>query len=79
MKQFFKEPEAYLLMYVVAALFTFGHAYHQVPDTEDHQFAGVQYTVHNGPGTKVVGAALATMFWPLYWSVKAWEPKKELK
>jgi predicted negative regulator of RcsB-dependent stress response len=62
-----------ILGYILAFILTFGHAYHQIPDSEQREFAGQMYTVHNGLGAKAAGAFLASIFWPLYWSAKAWE------
>lgn len=71
MKKFFNDPGTYVLIYIIACIFTFGHAYHQTPDFEVKEFAGQTYTVHNGIGTKAVGGMLSSIFWPLYWSVQA--------
>jgi len=62
-----------ILGYVFGFILTFGHAYHSVPDTQIERMGGMEYTVHNTPGFKAVGAFLSSMGWPLYWSVKAWQ------
>lgn len=62
-----------ILGYILAIVLTFGHAYHNIPDSEQREYAGQIYTVHNGAGVKVTGAFLSSIFWPMYWSVKAWE------
>ena len=72
MKKIFEEPFTYVLIYAFMILFTFGHAYHSVPDEEPAKFAGVEYTIQNGVGTKVFGGAISAMAWPLYWSVQVW-------
>lgn len=64
---------AIILGYCLAFILTFGHAYHSIPDTEQKEFAGQMYTVHNGVGIKSTGAFLSSIFWPLYWSVRVWE------
>lgn len=61
------------VLYVLGFVFTFGHAYNKTPDIERQTFGGIEYTVHNGPGTKTAGAMVASMFWPLYWSAQAWK------
>lgn len=76
MKQFFENPFVYVLVYVLGFTLTFGNAYHKTPDTERNSFGGTEYTVHNGPGTKAVGAFVASVFWPLYWSVQAHRVEK---
>jgi hypothetical protein len=70
MKKWYSEPEVWVIGYIVMMFITFGNAYHRVPDTEEKAFAGQMYTVHNGVGTKAVGAMLSSIFWPLYWSVQ---------
>jgi hypothetical protein len=60
-------------IYFLGIIFTFGHAYNAIPLLERQSFGGVEYTVHNGPGTKSVGAFLSSVFWPLYWSAQAWK------
>lgn len=47
-----------ILIYVLAFIVTYGHAYHQVGST----FAG----------ENAVGAFISSIFWPLYWSVQMW-------
>lgn len=71
MKNFFNDPFSYLLMYVIAGVFTFGHAFHQTPNIEVREFAGQTYTVENGVGIKALGGMFSAAFWPLYWSVQA--------
>ena len=61
------------LGYVFGFIFTFGHAYNAVPEIENATYAGVPYTIHNGPGTRSVGAFLASSMWPLYWSAQVWK------
>lgn len=61
------------LVYILAFVLTFGHAFHSIPPVEQRQYANETYTVHNGAGIRSTGAFLAAMFWPLYWSVKVWE------
>lgn len=58
--------------YMLGFVLTFGHAYNAVPDTQIDSFGGREYTVHNSAGVKAVGAFLASMGWPLYWSARAW-------
>jgi hypothetical protein len=62
-----------IIAYIVIAVITFGHAYHQVPDTEQGRFGDITYTIHNGPGTKTAGAVPCAAAWPLYWSVWAFK------
>ena len=76
MRKFFENPFVYILAYLLGFVFTFGHAYHKTPSIERQSFGGIEYTVHNGPGTKAVGALLASAAWPLYWSVQAANPEK---
>lgn len=57
-------------LYFFGTIFTFGHAYNQVPDTEQASFSGVEYTQRNGPGYKAFGAFWAAIVFPLYWSVQ---------
>lgn len=75
MKQALKDPITYIAAYVVVAVFTFGHAYNQYPNEEVGKFAGLTYTITNGPGTKGLGSIAASIGWPLYWSVKLQETK----
>ena len=72
MKKFFEEPASLMIIYLFMIIFTFGHAYHSVPDEEKSKFAGVEYTVHNGSGVKATGAFISSIAWPLYWSVQIW-------
>jgi hypothetical protein len=62
-----------ILGYILGFILTFGHAYHSIPDTEEMVIAGQTHTVRNGAGVKSTGAFLSSMFWPLYWSARAWE------
>lgn len=59
-----------LVAYVMIFIYTFGHAYAHYPDTEKGYFGGVEYTIHNGSGTKGSSAFISSIFWPLYWSIK---------
>jgi len=59
-----------MLAYIFMTIYTFGHAYVNFPDTEQHWFGGQPYTAHNGTGTKVFGSLACGMSWPLYWSVE---------
>lgn len=69
-KQIFSNPFTYILGYVLGFVLTFGDAYHKTPSVEKGYFGGQEYTLHNGPGTKAAGALMASVFWPLYWSVQ---------
>ena len=62
-----------VLSYVLGFIFTFGHAYNNVPDTQVERMGSMEYTVQNSAGIKAVGAFLASMGWPLYWSARAWK------
>ena len=62
-----------IIAYIVIGILTFGHAYHQVPDTEQGRFADITYTITNGPGTKSAGAIACAVAWPLYWSVRMYK------
>lgn len=73
MRKLFEEPLTYIGLYFVIAIFTFGHCWNQVPEKEQHFFAGQEYTVHNGPGTKMMASVASAAAWPLYWSVKVQE------
>jgi hypothetical protein len=73
MKELLKEPLSYVFAYMLIGIFTFGHAWHSVPDAEKAQFAGIEYTIHNGPGTKFMAGFACSLAWPLYWSVKVQE------
>lgn len=59
-------------LYVLGAIFSFGHAYSRVPDT-DTWFVGQETATVNGPAYKSMQAALAVSGWPLYWSAILWE------
>jgi len=67
-----KEPLTYFVIYIFMILFTFGHAYHNVPDEEHAKIAGIEYTIQNGVGVKAFGAFVSSFAWPLYWSVQVW-------
>lgn len=71
MKKFFNDPASYFLMYLIVGVFTFGHAFHQTPDIEVREYAGITYKVENGVGVKALGGVFSAAFWPLYWSVQA--------
>ena len=71
MKQVLNEPLTYLVLYLMVSIFTFGHCWNQVPETEKHYFGGQEYTVHNAEGTKFIASIASAAAWPLYWSVKA--------
>lgn len=59
-------------LYILGVIFTFGHAYNQVPDTEQAiLIGGIEYTQRNGPGYKTFGAFWAAIVFPFYWSVQA--------
>jgi len=45
--------------YITVFIVTYGHAYHMV----DAPLAG----------ENAVGAFIASLFWPLYWSVQLWK------
>lgn len=66
----FKEPLTYIVAYILVGIFTFGHAWVNVPETETGYFAGDAYTIHNGSGTKLMVAVGSAAFSPLYWSVR---------
>jgi hypothetical protein len=68
-KQFFSNPLTYFIAYILGFTLTFGNAYHKTPSVEKGYFGGQEYTIHNGPGAKAVGALMSSIFWPLYWSV----------
>lgn len=72
MKKLLGEPATHIVIYIFMFLFTFGHAYHSVPDQEHAKFAGIDYTITNGVGTKALGAFVSSFAWPLYWSVQVW-------
>ena len=74
MKQIIENPLYTIIAYFICGFLTFGHAYHQVPDTEKGYVGSQEYIIHNGVGTKVYGAMLSSMVWPLYWSVQVWRP-----
>lgn len=59
-----------MIVYVALTVFTFGHAFVNFPDTEEHWFAGQRYTMHNGSGTKIFASMVCGISWPLYWSVE---------
>lgn len=61
-----------IALYALGAIFTFGHAYNRVPDT-DTWFVGQETAIINGPTYKAMQAALAVTGWPLYWSAILWE------
>jgi hypothetical protein len=65
-----KHPLFYIVAYLLGAIYTFGHCWNHIPDTEESSFGGVAYTIHNGPGTKMMASAGAAAFLPLYWSVR---------
>jgi len=73
MRKLFDEPLTYIGLYLLIGVFTFGHCWNQVPATEQHHFGSIEYTVHNGPGTKMIASVAAAAAWPLYWSVKVQE------
>lgn len=73
MKLYNDVGELIVALYLAIAVVTFGHAWHGVPATEEHSFGGVNYTVHNGPGTRLIAGVASAIAWPFYWSVKAWE------
>ena len=78
MKKILNEPLTYVVLialYCVVALFTFGYAWNKVPATEPAHFAGQDFTIYNGDGTRMMVATAASVAWPLYWSVKLQEKK----
>ena len=54
-----------IVTYAIVGIITFGHAHHSIQPPTTRPGA-----VQEG---KVLGAALAAMLWPLYWSTVAWE------
>jgi hypothetical protein len=63
----------WLIAYILVAVFTFGHAFNMLPDTRVDGWTGKHVLV---TGFDRGAAAIPpAMFWPLYWSVKAQEPK----
>jgi hypothetical protein len=61
-------PATFILGYLLAIIITFGHAFHDMPLEEKSWFAGVEYTIHNGPGFRASTAFMCAIAWPLYWS-----------
>lgn len=62
-----------IVFWLFMTIFTFGHSYNQYPTIEQGRFAGVDYQIHNGPGTKLFASFFMSIAWPLYWSVKIQE------
>lgn len=62
------DPVMFVIYYPLMMIFTYGHAYVSVPDTYEY----VGHTLKNGVGTKSFEAFIASIFWPFYWSVQAW-------
>ena len=73
LKEALNSPLTWIVAYLVVAIFTFGHCYNQYPNEEYGKFAGMNYTITNGPGTKGIASFASAGFWPLYWSVKLQE------
>jgi len=73
MKEWLREPITYVIIHIMMVIFTFGHAFNGVPKEEPGKFAGIDYTITNGGGTKTMVGIAAGFFWPLYWSVKLQE------
>lgn len=64
-----------IALYAAMMIFTFGHAFNGIPDTEVSKYAGIEYTIHNGSGVKAMMSFVSGIFWPLYWSVELQETK----
>lgn len=73
--KYLKEPLTLVAVYCIIAIFTFGHAYNSYPSEEKAKWAGIEYTITNGPGIKSLGAGVSSILWPLYWSVELQEKK----
>ena len=58
------------VLYILLGIYTFGHSWVHYPETEVGYFGGQEYTIHNGPGTKLLASIGAAAFSPLYWSVR---------
>lgn len=71
--KFIEHPASLLLIYLFMFVFTFGYSFNQVPNEETRYFGSTSYTVHHGSGEKAFHAFFSSTFWPLYWSVVAWE------
>jgi len=54
----------YLIAYAVVAVITFGHSYNSSYEKKEDD-SGIK---------SIIVASLSAGYWPLYWSVRAWEP-----
>lgn len=70
MRDFIREPLTYVVLYLIVGIVTFGDAWNYVPEKEVGYFGGQEYTIHNGPGTRMLAAVGGGLAWPLYWSVR---------
>lgn len=62
-------------LHVIAAILTYGHAYH-APNVKEPVYAdGEQRTAETF--MRVTGALFCGLFWPLYWSAHLMEPKEK--
>lgn len=66
-----------IVFWLFMTIFTFGHAYNQYPSIEKGYFGSTEYTIHNGPGTKLFASFFSSIAWPLYWSVKVQEKRSD--
>jgi hypothetical protein len=72
MEKFIKaisEPAFWLMTYFWMMIFTFGSAYHSVP--KGYVTWGGTF-IEYGVFERSIGAFMASVGWPLYWSAKLW-------
>lgn len=64
-----------LVIHLIAALLTYGHAYHAPSVSHSKLPDGTVF--ENMAGTRIVGAGFCGLFWPLYWSAHLMQPKEQ--
>lgn len=75
LKDFFSEPAAYALIYILMFVYTFGYAFNHFPSQVRKEFAGIEYTQHFSSAEKSIAGLFSAAFWPLYWSIELQETK----
>lgn len=59
-----------IFIYLFVAIFTFGHAYNDYPETYTSRFMGREMVHEYGVEHKSAGSMMSALVWPLYWSVR---------
>ena len=61
---------AVIFIYLFMAVFTFGHAYNQYPETYKTVTMGTEFIHQYDEVQKSAGSMMSALVWPLYWSVQ---------